>query len=103
LIRGQKKAGVQTIVQTRPSFSAFVQECPKPRLRWPRRSSRCCGLGYIETFDNPSRRHSALGDRSPLDFEKQKSSPSAGDGDQHGHAVAGTHNANRSTPFRWHF
>jgi len=28
-------------------------------------------FGYAETYDNRARRHSALGDKSPVDFETQ--------------------------------
>ena len=36
-----------------------------------RQAARLMAFDYIETFYNPHRRHSALGYRSPLQFEQQ--------------------------------
>ncbi|HEX4083853.1 MAG TPA: IS3 family transposase, partial [Chthoniobacteraceae bacterium] len=38
-------------------------------------AARTMAFDYIETFYNPRRRHSSLGYRSPLDFEKDMFPP----------------------------
>jgi len=53
------------------SFVATLKtECFGGWIPPTRAAARLCIFDYIETFYNPRRRHSALGYRSPFDFEK---------------------------------
>ena len=54
------------------SFVATLKtECLAGHLPPTRAAAKLLFFDYIETFYNPHRRHSALGYRSPLQFEKQ--------------------------------
>jgi transposase InsO family protein len=54
------------------SFVATLKtECFGDSIPPTKAAARLMIFDYIETFYNPRRRHSALGYRSPLDFEKQ--------------------------------
>ena len=54
------------------SFVATLKtECFADAVPPTRAAAELMAFDYIETFYNPHRRHSALGDRSPRDFEKQ--------------------------------
>jgi transposase InsO family protein len=54
------------------SFVATLKtECLADSIPDTKAAARLMIFDYIETFYNPRRRHSALGYRSPLDFEKQ--------------------------------
>jgi transposase InsO family protein len=52
------------------SFFATLKQELIDKKSWPTHASAPRGIGeYIDQFYNDSRRHSALGYRSPLDFE----------------------------------
>jgi transposase InsO family protein len=54
------------------SFVATLKtECFGEAIPLTRANAALLAFDYIETFYNPHRKHSALGYRSPLDFEKQ--------------------------------
>jgi len=54
------------------SFVATLKtECSGRSIPPTKAAARLMIFDYIETFHNPRRRHSALGYRSPLDFEEQ--------------------------------
>jgi putative transposase len=58
------------------SFVATLKtECLAGQIPPTRATAKLLIFDYIETFYNPHRRHSALGDRSPLQFEKQMFPP----------------------------
>ena len=58
------------------SFVATLKaECLAGEIPPTRAVARLVIFDYIETFYNPHRRHSALGYRSPLHFEKQMFPP----------------------------
>lgn len=58
------------------SFVATLKtECFADSIPPTKDAARLMIFDYIETFYNPRRRHSALGYRSPLDFEKQMFPP----------------------------
>ena len=58
------------------SFVATLKtECLAGEIPPTRAAARLVIFDYIETFYNPHRRHSALGYRSPLHFEKQMFPP----------------------------
>jgi putative transposase len=58
------------------SFVATLKtECFGTSIPPSRAAAELMAFDYIETFYNPHRRHSALGYRSPLEFEKQMFPP----------------------------
>lgn len=58
------------------SFVATLKtECLRGQIPPTRAAARLLIFDYIETFYNPHRRHSALGYRSPLRFEKEMFPP----------------------------
>ena len=58
------------------SFVATLKtECFGDSLPPTRAAAELLAFDYIETFYNPHRRHSSLGNRSPLDFEKEMFPP----------------------------
>ena len=58
------------------SFVATLKtECLKGQVPPTRAAATLLIFDYVETFYNPHRRHSALGYRSPLQFEKQMFPP----------------------------
>ena len=58
------------------SFVATLKtECFGSSIPPTRAAAELMAFDYIETFYNPHRRHSSLGYRSPLDFEKQMFPP----------------------------
>jgi transposase InsO family protein len=58
------------------SFVATLKtECFAGQIPPTRAAARLLIFDYIETFYNPHRRHSALGYRSPLQFEKEMFPP----------------------------
>ena len=58
------------------SFVAILKtECLAGQVPPTRAAATLLRFDYIETFYNPHRRHSALGYRSPLQFEKQMFPP----------------------------
>ena len=52
-------------------WSSFKAEALSGPLLANETAARLMAFDYIETFYNPKRRHSALGYRSPVDFEHQ--------------------------------
>jgi len=58
------------------SFVATLKtECFGASIPPTRAAAELMAFDYIETFYNRRRRHSSLGQRSPLDFEKQMFAP----------------------------
>ena len=58
------------------SFVATLKtECLKGQTPPTRAAATLLIFDYIDTFNNPHRRHSALGYRSPLQFEKHMFPP----------------------------
>ena len=58
------------------SFVATLKaECFADGLAPTRAAAELMAFDYLETFYNPHRRHSSLGYRSPLDFEKEMFPP----------------------------
>ena len=54
------------------SFVATLKaECFEDSIPPTRAAAELMAFDYIETFYNPRRRHSSLGQRSPRDFEAQ--------------------------------
>ena len=58
------------------SFVATLKaECFADSIPPTRAAAALMAFDYLETFYNPHRRHSSLGYRSPLDFEKERFPP----------------------------
>jgi putative transposase len=53
-------------------FSTLKIERCHRQLYWTRDDARADIFAYIERFYNLTRRHSALGNQSPIDFERRQ-------------------------------
>ena len=74
-LRARPSGCLRQAVSLRSAVATLKTECLKGEVPPTRAAARLLFFDYIETFYNPHRRHSALGYRSPLQFEKQMFPP----------------------------